>query len=101
MDRVAGPALLIAGGIIGAKGKESLNNARSNLSAARKLDSDVNVIIKQLEVVREAIKQNTMLIEELRKNATIANKKLKKLVASNGKSSNSSGTVIYCDRLED
>ena len=80
---VAGPALLIAGGIIGAKGRESLNNAKSNLSAARKLDSDVNVIIKQLEVVREAIKQNIALIEELRKNAIIANKKLKEIVAQN------------------
>lgn len=80
---VAGPALLIAGGIIGAKGRESLNNAKSNLSAARKLDSDVNVIIKQLEVVREAIKQNIVLIEELRKNAIIANKKLKEIVAQN------------------
>lgn len=80
---VAGPALLIAGGIIGAKGKESLNNAKSNLSVARKLDSDVNVIIKQLEVVRQVIKQNTVLIEEFRKNAFTANNKLKEIVVQN------------------
>lgn len=76
---VAGPALFIAGGIIGAKGTESLNNAKSNLAAAKKLDSDVNLAIKELEVIQEKIAQVKSVIQELQKNAVVANKCMKSL----------------------
>lgn len=77
---VAGPALLIAGGIIGAKAKESLNNAKANLSVAKKLDSDVNVAVKETEVICQKVDQVMEIIKVLRKDASMANENLKRLV---------------------
>ena len=77
---VAAPALLIAGTIIGAKGKESLNNAKSNLSAAKKFDSDVNVAVKELEVIRQKTNQVIEILSNLRNNVLLANKHIKSLI---------------------
>lgn len=77
---VAGPALLIAGGIIGEKAKESLNNAKANLSVAKKLDSDVNVAVKEMEVICQKVDQVIEIIKILREDASMANENLKRLV---------------------
>lgn len=80
---VAIPALLIAGGIIGAKGKESLNNAKCNLAEAKKIDSDVNVAVKELEIIQEKVKQFIDVIEKLQNNVKLANEDIKQLVLDN------------------
>lgn len=66
---VALPALLIASGIMDAKGKECLNVAMGNLHEAKKLDSDANVVLKQVEVIKECISQNTSIINRINCNA--------------------------------
>lgn len=77
---VAGPALLIAGAIIGARGKESLNTAKSNLAVAKKFDSDVNVAVKELEIIRQRTTQIIEIISRLRENVIFANKDIKNII---------------------
>lgn len=74
---VALPALLIASGIMDAKGQECLNVAKGNLQAAKKLDSDANVILKQVEVIKECISQNIVVINELKSNSLKATNAIK------------------------
>lgn len=80
---VALPALLVASGIMDARGQTYLNNARGNLSQARRLDSDADTVKKQVEVIIECISQNTTVINELRKNAHAANRALEGIVKKN------------------
>ncbi len=66
---VALPALLIASGVMDAKGKECLNVAMGNLHEAKKLDSDANLVLKQVEVIKECISQNVIIINRINANA--------------------------------
>ncbi len=50
---VAGPALLIAGGIFGAKAKEKLNNAYSNLAEARKIKVELETAETELKIIEK------------------------------------------------
>lgn len=63
---VAGPALLLAGGIFSAKAKEKLNNAYSNLSEAKKLKEEINVAIEELKGISMRINQNHSLLQKLK-----------------------------------
>lgn len=49
---VAGPALAIFGHIVGNKGEEALNNARSNMEQARTVKSEANVLCTKLEGIQ-------------------------------------------------
>ena len=48
---VAGPALAIFGHIVGNKGEEALNNARSNMEKAKTLKADGEKVITQLDAI--------------------------------------------------
>lgn len=73
---VAGPALLLAGGYIGAKGKEKLNNAYSNLSEAKRLSEEINNGVQELKNISLGITQNNALLDRLDKHFSIIVKKL-------------------------
>lgn len=64
---IAGPALLLAGGIFGAKAKEKLNNAYSNLSEAKKIKEEINLGIEELKAISLRVGQNHKLLQELRR----------------------------------
>ncbi|MCD8090281.1 MAG: hypothetical protein LUD81_06625, partial [Clostridiales bacterium] len=64
---VAGPALLIAGGIIGAKAKEKLNNAYSNAAEAEKIISDFKRAETELAVIADAAGQINRILKGMRK----------------------------------
>lgn len=57
---VAGPALAIFGHILGNKGEEALNNARSNMEQARTIRDEVTLTVNKLQ----AIAQVTTLASE-------------------------------------
>ncbi len=48
---VAGPALAIFGHIVGSKGEEALNNARSNRERARTIAADADKAVTQLDAI--------------------------------------------------
>lgn len=48
---VAGPALAIFGHIMGNKGEEALNDARSNIEQARTIAADANKLVTQLDAI--------------------------------------------------
>ena len=48
---IAGPALLIAGGIFGAKARTKLNNAYSNLAEAKKIAAEIELAESELQIV--------------------------------------------------
>lgn len=77
---VALPALLIAGGIIGAKGKESLNNAKSNLSQAKRIDSDATLMVKEMEAIQQRVAQIMDVLNTLKSIASEKNAWLTDLV---------------------
>lgn len=64
---IAGPALLVAGGIFGAKAKEKLNNAYSNLSEAKSIDSEIKSAEAELTVIKNNANQLNELIKKLTK----------------------------------
>ncbi len=64
---IAGPALLVAGGIFGAKAKEKLNDAYSNLSEAKKIDSEIKSAESELIVIKNNANQLNELINKLTK----------------------------------
>jgi hypothetical protein len=47
-----GPALAIFGHIVGNKGEEALNNARSNLEQARTMHAEADIVYKKLEAIQ-------------------------------------------------
>lgn len=48
---VAGPALAVFGHIMGNKGEEALNHARSNLEQARTIAADADKVVSQLDAI--------------------------------------------------
>lgn len=62
---IAGPALLIAGGIFGAKAEEILNNAKSNLSEVKKIKVELETAELELNAIKEKTIQMSNLIKKL------------------------------------
>lgn len=77
---IAVPALLITGSLMSAKGKESMNYARSNLSAAKKLESEAEVAMKELTLIQEKMYQIACILDKLTDTAKETNRELKKIV---------------------
>lgn len=77
---VAGPALLIAGGIFDAKAKEKLNNAYSNLAKAKKIKSDIEKGISELNYIRFTANQVKNLLSKMRKYSYLANYEMIKII---------------------
>lgn len=77
---IAGPALLIAGGIFNAKAQESLNNAYSNLAKAQEIKSDIEKGIVQLNHIRFTTNQVKNILLKLRKYSSLSNYEMKKII---------------------
>lgn len=77
---VAGPALLVAGGIFDAKAKEKLNNAYSNLAKAKKIESDIEKGIVELNYIRFTANQVKNLLSQIRKYSYLSNYEMRKII---------------------
>lgn len=53
---MAGPALAIFGHIVGNKGEEALNNARSNKEQARSIHDQANLMVDKLQAIEQVTK---------------------------------------------
>lgn len=62
---VAGPALLIAGGVFCAKSKEKLNNAYSNLAEARSIAQEIKTATNELSFIASKVEQIDRLLNNL------------------------------------
>ena len=77
---VAGPALLVAGGIFSSKAKEKLNNAYSNLAKAEKIESDIENGIVELNYIKATANQVMNILNRVRRYSSIANSEMIKIV---------------------
>lgn len=77
---IAGPALLIAGGIFGAKAEEKLNNAYSNLSEAKVIAENLKVAGTELENIDNITYQILEILFTLKKYLNVGNENLARLV---------------------
>lgn len=77
---VAGPALLLAGGVFGAKAKEKLNNAYSNLSEARKISEELKTAGIELDIINKKASQFNLTLEKLVKQFNYTIKRMEILV---------------------
>lgn len=80
---IAGPALLVAGGIFGAKAKEKLHNAYSNLSEAQRIVSELKTAEATLDIITDNAKQLNDIIHKIRKIVSTANCEMKNVVDNN------------------
>lgn len=78
---VAGPALLVAGGIFGAKAKEKLDNAYSNLAEARKVAEELETAGAELKVITNKARQIKKVLEKLVDLQEQANMELEEIVS--------------------
>lgn len=79
---VAGPALLVAGGIFSSKAKEKLHKAYSNLAKAEKIESDIENGVVELEHIKATANQVTNLLKKIRRYSNIANTELIRITMS-------------------
>ncbi|MEG0137034.1 MAG: zinc ribbon domain-containing protein [Cetobacterium sp.] len=77
---VAGPALLIAGGIFGAKAEEKLNNAYSNLSEAKVISEKLKIARTELENIQNITLQINEILVMLRNYLKQENERLATIV---------------------
>ncbi|MBR8749496.1 hypothetical protein IX317_001170 [Fusobacterium sp. DD29] len=73
---IAGPALLIAGGIFGSKAKEKLHNAQANRAKARQVQSEIEKGIVELNYIKATAEQIKRLLEEVRVRSSFFNAKM-------------------------
>ena len=73
---IAGPALLIAGGIFGSKAKEKLHNAQANRAKARQVQSEIEKGIVELNHIKATAEQIKRLLEEVRVRSSFFNAKM-------------------------
>lgn len=76
---IAGPALLVAGGIFGSKAKEKLNNAYSNLSEAKKIRSQLESGEAELKVIIQNAGQLNKVLSSLAVLLNNLNREMKKV----------------------
>lgn len=62
---MAGPALLVAGGLFSAQAEEKLNNARSNLAEVKKIEAELEASEIELEVIENTATQTYLLLKRL------------------------------------
>ncbi len=78
---VAGPAVLIAGGIFAAAASENLDNAKSNRAEARKASAEIDLACVELNNIEVRTKQINELVENLNKKFKVSIESLKELTA--------------------
>jgi hypothetical protein len=81
---VAGPALAIFGHIVGNKGEEALNNARSNLEQAKSIHSQAQLMISKLEAIEKISTMANNIFSTISGHLRHAIHDLKKIVDSEG-----------------
>lgn len=81
---VAGPALLIFGGIVGAKAEKKLNEAKANREKAKQYKDEVRVITTRLGQIITAIEFAMEVLSKLRTASRRANKKMEKIIDQYG-----------------
>ncbi len=79
---IAGPALLIAGGIFGAKAKEKLDNAYSNMAEVKKIVAEIEVAEEQLSSIDANANQLYSLLKKLSSVLEKANYALERIVVN-------------------
>lgn len=78
---VAGPALLLAGGVFGAKAKEKLNDAYSNLAEARKISEELTTAKIELATIGKKSRQFDNLLKKLVKQFEYTIKNMEELTS--------------------
>jgi hypothetical protein len=81
---VAGPALLIFGGIVGAKAEKKLNEAKANREKAKQYQDEVLVITTRLDQITIAVQFAMEVLSELRTASRRANKMMEKVIDQYG-----------------
>ena len=74
---IAGPALLIAGGIFGAKARTKLNNAYSNLAEAKKIAAEIELAESELQIVIKNAMQVRHILHTLNRLLVEGNARMK------------------------
>lgn len=77
---IAGPALLVAGGVFGSKAKEKLHNAYSNLSEAKKISEEMKTAETELKVISDNAEQFNRILESTAIILNKANQSMSKIV---------------------
>ncbi|WP_416192417.1 hypothetical protein [Neisseria sp. CCUG12390] len=80
----AGPALLIAGWYMGSKAEGKLNDAHSNLTEARRFQTDIEAAIALTEGIRSVAKRASNILSLLRKHSRRNLKRLQKIIDDHG-----------------
>lgn len=80
---VAGPALLISGGLFFAKARTKLNNAYSNLAEANKIAAELKTAEKELKIIRDHSDQVLLLLGGLKSQLKFFVAELSKIANSN------------------
>lgn len=81
---VAGPALAIFGHIMGNKGEEALNNARSNLEKATTIRDEANLMVSKLDAIEKITSIANKTFSAISTQLRHAVHDLKKIISSEG-----------------
>jgi len=81
---LAGPALLVAGGLFGAKANTNLNNAYSNLDVAKKIAKEIDVAKAQVNGITEHARILKEIIEKMNSMVRLGNIDLKLVIKEAG-----------------
>ena len=81
---VAGPALAIFGHVLGNKGEEALNNARSNLEQARTISDQANLMAGKLQTIESVTSLANTTFSKISSQLRRGVSELKKVIENNG-----------------
>ncbi|MEB0007247.1 hypothetical protein QN412_21120 [Pseudomonas sp. RTB3] len=81
---VAGPALAIFGHVLGNKGEEALNNARSNLEQARTIRDQAELMTGKLQAIEQVTSLANTTLSKISSHLRHAVSELKKVIENNG-----------------
>lgn len=77
---IAGPALLVAGSVWGAKAEAKLNQARTNMAEVKRIEAQIDAAIAQLNIIEKNAEQLYRLLENLLIVLDRANNAMRKVV---------------------
>ncbi|KXK70710.1 hypothetical protein BC89_12010 [Pseudomonas monteilii] len=81
---VAGPALAIFGHVLGNKGEEALNNARSNLEQARTINDQAELMAGKLRTIEQITSMANTTFSKISSQLRRTVGELKKIIENNG-----------------
>lgn len=81
---VAGPALAIFGHVLGNKGEEALNNARSNLEQARTINDQAELMAGKLRTIEQITSLANTTFSKISSQLRRTVGELKKIIENNG-----------------